>query len=575
MPKKKIPFVSKANSKTYSVVRRSQLDENYGTEGASDFVLVDNSDGTQHHQQQQDVQHISRGERSDIMSRRGKQLDHINELGFANDGYDYTKHMKEVSTGGEVFTSGGKRLATSFDPLLKKVSLPSDVLPGDSVERDLQSITIDPNLMDEDIRNALFEVDAFDGEELLDDFCIAADQEVIEEEDDENTVEAFDYDAHIKMLMEKSEKSTGVVKVENDEFANIKPLSRRHNDDQDNQDEDDRDEDDDDSGYFDSGEENGEGDFFTRTEDVDKDAHAGDILTEEKFAATLLEYDSDEIGELDYDDERVQGERDILYGEDAGVESALDEFIKESGKDDFYHHQDNSGKKKVGGSGYAALIKGKMVSADDGLVERLEDVTIDDITSQNVTETLQEADSILANPEMEPSKEEVFIDGKSYFTEKTINPWDCESILSTYSNLDNNPVVVGATRRKNRKKKQNQQPEFNGIAEEGEGNDGEGDEDERPHQEIKLSAKSGLPLGVLETKERQMRGGGENKGKARKGETKEEKRLRKLAVKAERSERRQEKRVNREVFAEEMDKRAGGGKVEDGGVKKGASIFRY
>jgi len=89
-----------------------------------------------------------------------------------------------------------------------------------------------------------------------------------------------------------------------------------------------------------------------------------------------------------------------------------------------------------------------------------------------------------------------------------------------------------------------------------------------------------LPLGVLETKMKKVRGGGGegvvNKGEGRKkGESKEEKRERKAAVKMEREERRDEKRENRNVFNEECMKRSGGGRVEDGGVKKGASVFRY
>ena len=62
---------------------------------------------------------------------------------------------------------------------------------------------------------------------------------------------------------------------------------------------------------------------------------------------------------------------------------------------------------------------------------------------------LAHASEILAQPKEKPP-EDVLIDGQSYFSERVWNPWDCQSILSTYSNLDNNPVVIDASRRHRR-----------------------------------------------------------------------------------------------------------------------------
>lgn len=45
------------------------------------------------------------------------------------------------------------------------------------------------------------------------------------------------------------------------------------------------------------------------------------------------------------------------------------------------------------------------------------------------------------------------VNGKSYFTETSRSQWDCESILSTYSNLDNNPVDIGRKEKKKKGKK--------------------------------------------------------------------------------------------------------------------------
>ena len=119
-----------------------------------------------------------------------------------------------------------------------------------------------------------------------------------------------------------------------------------------------------------------------------------------------------------------------------------------------------------------------------------------------------------------PPAEEIFIDGKSYFSEKMKNPWDCESILSTYSNLDNNPATIGVGGRRKRgknKKKKQQNDEF-AVPE------------EEPVHQIMLSDKTGLPLGVLTSSVPEI--GDDtyisvNKGEARrKNESKEEKKLR-------------------------------------------------
>ena len=60
------------------------------------------------------------------------------------------------------------------------------------------------------------------------------------------------------------------------------------------------------------------------------------------------------------------------------------------------------------------------------------------------------------------------------------NEHDCESVVSTYSNLDNHPRLLGATRRDGRTVKVRR-----GVQ-----------ESSTPH--IKLSNKTGLPIGVLD-----------------------------------------------------------------------------
>jgi len=102
--------------------------------------------------------------------------------------------------------------------------------------------------------------------------------------------------------------------------------------------------------------------------------------------------------------------------------------------------------------------------------------------------------------------------------------WDCESILSTYSNLDNHPGLIV--------------------------------EPSSKPQKIRLSNKTGMPLGVLPTKpskkevaeeeERQ-----ENLGKARGEETPEQKKERKRQIKEMKKIQRENKKAYKTAFKQE------------------------
>ena len=61
-----------------------------------------------------------------------------------------------------------------------------------------------------------------------------------------------------------------------------------------------------------------------------------------------------------------------------------------------------------------------------------------------IAEVLADDDSVLVRtPKMEPPHKDVLIDGRSYFYLSCQDLWGCESVLTTYSNLDNNPAMVG------------------------------------------------------------------------------------------------------------------------------------
>lgn len=112
---------------------------------------------------------------------------------------------------------------------------------------------------------------------------------------------------------------------------------------------------------------------------------------------------------------------------------------------------------------------------------------------------------------------------------------DCESVISTYSNIYNRPSLI---------------------------------KDKQQTDQIRLSKKSGLPLGILNEKEKSKREIEhiEHKivrvlpdlpTKRDSNETPEEKKERKQAIKAHRRERRVEKKINKMAFKEEKKTQVG------------------
>ena len=154
-----------------------------------------------------------------------------------------------------------------------------------------------------------------------------------------------------------------------------------------------------------------------------------------------------------------------------------------------------------------------------------------------------------------------------YLKPKEQLQWDCETIISTYSNLDNHPVQLRDPTFSSRGKKSSLNGRSSGSVD-----SSAGDEPKR----IVLSEKSGLPLGVLSTKAPVDGTAGEareNKGTARsKQESKEEKKLRKLRVKEERQEKRKIKGKLKAAYKDdEMEQQKRGAQQKLGGV----ATFKY
>ena len=468
------------------------------------------------------------------------------------------------------------------------------------VGRMLDSIALTPDCMEEDIALALFgNFDEGQFEEIDDDFCITANRETLivdDDDDDDDTNDkyddegGFDFERHVKMLLEKARAQEagggGMLLQPNDDyFKGATPLHGRMNE-EDDEDDDEFDydrydeeeleeEEDEENNYYEENSLDREfnGTMSSTTTAKNNNTEQQRILCQ-KFEEALLEYDSDDMGDLDYECDDIGG--DVPLEGDAGLEAALNEYLTE--REDDILIEGTVKVKRAGGSGYSALVGRTMVHAS-ALTTIADDHPLSSSKSLlvNVQESkrqmaldMAEADATLANPEMDLPPEEVFIDGKSYFSVTSRNPWDCESILSTYSNLDNNPVIIGRSDRRRKKKK----------------NKGGGDasvmsNDVIPEDgpvKIKLSNKTGLPLGsdtyggVTNNNNNNNNNdyddeGGDyfdngstylsiNRGEARhKDETTAEKKERKMAIKEERKICRIQKKMMKEAFADEFQRR--------------------
>lgn len=580
------PFIDRKTASVYHVVRRSQRD--VGTEATaetlSDFVLMADPDNAKRNELKRQLEAkdgktaSSSNDTDDLdefhVSKRLGAVDfnslksHYETAGLLDStAATYSKYTKPINRGGTFVESStsdnmlGELLTDTFKNNLDTAL--QEAMEIHEVGRMLDSIALSADCMEEDVAQALFDFEEGEFEEILDDFCLTANQEP--EEDDE--VEEFNFEEHIRKLIEKArlqENGGGEGRaLEDDFFTGVKPLHARidEEDDEDNFDYDQYDEEE--EGSLDrefNGQSGGE---YTKPMTDEQQR----ILCQ-KFEEALLEYDSDDVGDLDDECEDIVGDRP-LEG-DAQLDAALNEFLTEKEDDILIEGTKHHKEKRTGGSGYSALVGKTMVPASELDESKTLLVNIEESKKQ-MQKDLAEADEILANPEIDLPPEEILIDGKSYFSISSRNPWDCESILSTYSNLDNNPVVIGRSSRRNKKKskKKTSIDEDSAIPE------------DKPVK-IQLSNKTGLPLGVFNKpnnaeEEKDYLNESDtyisvNKGEARnKNESLMEKKVRKISVKEERKICRIQKKMMREAFREEFTKRGSEQVVDAVG---GASVFR-
>ena len=613
---KKKPFIDRKNSSTYHVLHRSQRDvsqhhlmqdddNNPDSSGAvAEFILwpdPGNLPATDQavlqsqpkNQTLNNTQSNSKNNQQDCLDTWRRKLQQVGLLEQEEAAPD--KYVKEMSGQGIfVAAHGGGSNAlretdtpSLVDADLLEVSNPVDNIPLlQALDEDMAAILYhedngDGPSHDNDNNNQQQQEEGFwdQWEALDDDFVLQAAAEPELHNDSSAPTEdgGFDFDAHIQNLMRKARQereqetaATDKSSYDHHEWARRdaaffdKALPRH----------DERDDEDDDSfANLDETilEEEDPSTCPTTTTMGTRPTLPGTVAKlspdeeralRQKFEQTLLEYDDDDDEE---DDEKDEGNGETPWEETPQMEAVLDDFLYER-EDEILMQGRQTHQQTMapgGGSGYSALVGTRMVSGGSQWNDPL---TENDPTTPSVpvAVVLAEASARLAEPPLEPPPpSKVNDDGtRSYWDERERNPWDCESILSTYSNLDHRPVTIETSSRRRRRQQQH------GLSR---------DDD---HVQINLSNKTGLPLPIQKTEMNDDHSHfsqsttATNKGTARpKKETSAEKRARKAALRYERQVARIQKKVTRQVVQHEFAKQQPASSTVD--AVAGMPVFRY
>lgn len=298
-------------------------------------------------------------------SKKMRWRDHVNELGLPNDGYDYGRHLKTMGGGRFIAASGEVGSALPGDGIFE---LPEDpehwrkarTGQGSRDEEGqkllkpvVDAITLSADCMDEDMEEALFGSDGDEGaeeeggvggmfEELNDDFILQAGREL--DSEGEGAGGGFDFEAHMAMLIAKSEKSLGWAPARGWEDGELEKLQQLipHKD-LEGYDTDEVDDDEEEAGArrksaaamrrhrpWGARAENGSGAGVVSRKD-----HAS---MKDDFEDLLAEYNEDDIGELEDPEEagaNTRGFMDVEGGGDgmggpgcAYIEHILDDFLR-------------------------------------------------------------------------------------------------------------------------------------------------------------------------------------------------------------------------------------------------------
>ncbi len=512
MGKKK--FIEKGEGVKFYLVHRSQRDPLYLDETLGEHVLVPaDPEDEQSTKLIESLQGLKLGPKSkkDREEARMKRIEEQHKYGiYYDDDYNYLQHLREtnhdedgddsklekselIKVGSVLIKDEEDNYDLTSEPDKSKLVLPSSVFAS-KFEEDVGYFNqaapdSDPKIgWDPDIVKYLDDDDdehnlEFTNEEFEDDFFVRADADNDDDndKDDEGTLDGEDDDEEEEEDDVNSDFGGNGYEKDNDfeESESVRDFEKQSR--------------------FSN---------YSMSSSVIRRNEALKYI-DEHFEKFFEQYDQDQIGALETED--IEGFR---RSNDLVLENAIKEFNKYMEKK---YYKQESGAAKM--SALAEEEYDEEDGEEDGEEEGEErDELADDLDQNNNTyETVKYT--------RRKDKEDRL---------------DCESVISTYSNLYNRPAMISEKRNPRTKKA----VEKDGL-----------------EPNVKLSVKTGLPLGVLP--EKLMSKNQMDKldhritrvlpeiPQRKEEETKEEKKARKQAIKEHRRERRMEKKTNKTMFKEE------------------------
>ncbi|KAI8364009.1 Low temperature viability protein-domain-containing protein [Choanephora cucurbitarum] len=467
----KKPFIDKKSAKHFHVVHRSQKDPLINDTEASDRVLQEVLPLNQlKHKSQAEIDRVKTKPTKMTQDEIDQRIGQAAQYGiFFDDGeYDYMQHLRTMGDATDaVFLEAPKKekARTLEDGFLKKdLDLPSSVLPS-NVEMNVgvmnQQTGLDNGLqpdMDPRLREVLeaLEDEEYVENDLDDDFFESLNAEGDFEDEEEDYVDYSDDDDEEEEDMPPPKE--GEAYDWQAAFQKFKLQQSRQNDSDDEDDLHDR---------------------YTQQTGFSVSSSAMHRNSQLRLLDDRFERIEEEYAEDDDDEEDVYNSDGELKEERADFEAILDDFL------DKYEIVGRKMQPKMDGESSAA----KLDTVRQGLVK---------------PEVVPELERVrLTQAVLEPKLERP--------VQKQRETWDVQTVISTYSNLENHPSLIS---------------------------------DRGPSKRIRIDPKTGMPVLVEvprkqpkeeeeeEEEESESEEEAENKGVARsKKESKEEKKARKQAVK--------------------------------------------
>ncbi|KAG0172937.1 hypothetical protein DFQ28_008493 [Apophysomyces sp. BC1034] len=516
------PFIDRKAAKHYHVVHRSQRDPLINDEESSERVLkeVIPSNLAKHKTKEEleSVHHKPQKLTQDQIDQRVGQAA-LHGIYYDDSEYDYMQHLKPIGATNAVFLEAPKKekakvtndLAFRDDDNGQKnrqlIELPAGVLPSD-IERDVGAMAhvsgleggLQPD-MDPRLREVL---EALDDEEYVEEgldeeffgnLNAEGDIYVPEEEDDEEYYEDEEEEEEVEEIYDEDGSYDWQAA-----FRNFQRDQRRAGSDDEYED-DDRDE-----------RQSRSTGFSMSSSAMHRNAQLR--LLDDRFDKIEEEY-------MDDDDEDEEEDRE----ERGDFDAILDDFLD---------------KYELVGNRMAVRLEGETSG------QKLDTVR-NALLATKLSDDEDEKGSV--SESLKPKKEKV---REAELWERPVQrqrqAWDCQSVISTYSNLENHPEMISdrgpkkkitidpktglpvlvEVERKQRRKDNDGQEDNESLEEEEEEEEEDEDEDERPN------------LGVARTKQ----------------ENKDEKKARKQAVKEAKKNRREEKKSTKKAFKNEESRQS-------------------